>query len=106
MIAIRSEKEISMDYNRSISMTHELEEIAERFRRITQEEAINELNTLASNWRGENSDHFMRMVSTYLRSTSDVATELERIASRLRANAQAVYNAEMNAIRIASERNY
>ncbi len=103
---MKTEQEISMDYNRAMSMTDELSEIAEMFRKLTQEEAIGQLNTLAADWKGENSDHFVRKAADYLRSTSDISSELDKLANNIRANARAVYNAEMEALRLAQERNY
>ena len=103
---MKSFEQISMEYNRAMSMTNELSEIAENFRKLTQQEAIGQLNTLATDWKGENSDHFVRKAADYLRGTSEISSELDKLARNLRANARAVYNAEMTALRLAQERNY
>ena len=103
---MKNEAKISMDYNRTISMANNLLELASQFKKITQEDAIAQLNTLNSNWKGENSEHFIRKASGYLQSKADVADQLEELANSIKINAQNVYNAEMQALRIARERTY
>lgn len=103
---MKTANEISMDYNRAMQMTNELIELAARFRQATQQDAVNQLNSLNANWKGENAEHFVSKAAKYFRSTADVADQLESIAKGIKANAQSVYNAEMTALRIAQTRNY
>ena len=103
---MKSSEKISMDYNRTVKMANELLELASQFRKITQEKAISQLNTLNANWKGENAEHFVRKAGGYLQSKSEVAEQLEELANSIKINSQNVYNAEMNALRIAQQRTY
>lgn len=103
---MKSEYEISMDYNRAMSMTRELEELAVKFRNLTQQEAFQRLNYISANWKGENAEHFTRKAGDYLRKTTSISDYLEKVAGLIKQNAQNVYNAEMTALRIAQQRSY
>jgi uncharacterized protein YukE len=103
---MKSEEKISMDYNRTIKMADELIELAFKFRNLTKEEAMSQLNTLGSNWKGENAEHFVRKAAGYLQMASESADQLEDLARAIKTNAQNVYNAEMHALRLAQQRSY
>ena len=103
---MKSRYEITLDYNKAMGMTRELSDLAVRFRRLTSNEAKEQLRVLHSGWQGENADHFIGKTDSYLDSTGEIANYLERVADLIRQNAQTVYNAEMTALRIAEERSY
>ncbi len=103
---MKSRYEISMDYQRVLSMTNELDELASTLRKETKQNGANTLRTLGAGWSGENAQQFISKANSFLDKTEETASYLNSMASQIRANARRVYLAELEALRIAQQRNY
>ena len=103
---MKTRYEITMDYNRVMSMTSELESLGESFRRVAADQSRDAIRNLGGSWQGENYSAFMRKAETALDDANEIAEFICNMARQIRSNARYVYNAEMEAVRLAEERNY
>ena len=92
---MKTKQQISMDYQRVLSLTSELDRLADELSKEIGEKTDENLGLLRSGWDGDNASEFS------LKKTADA---IKKISAGIRSNAQMVYNAEMEAIRIALER--
>lgn len=98
---IKSKQQISMDYNRVLSLTAELDRLADELSKEINAKTENNLGLLLSGWEGENASQFSQKISEMQGNSQKTAEAIKKISAGIRSNAQNVYNAEMEAIRIA-----
>lgn len=99
-----TEKTIQMNYRRSLEQAKELEEQAARLHRVASSDLETMLVQLRSAWTGANADQYAAKCCVLQQKIEKTALELERSAQTLRAAAQRLYHAEMEALRLAQER--
>ena len=97
---------IELNYEKAINYANELAGIADLLKNDVSQ-SINEAKTItSSSWDGQNSIKYVNKVSLVNAKNKASAIELETLASTIRAAAQRVYEAEMEALRIEKEREY
>jgi uncharacterized protein YukE len=97
---------IALNYEKAINYANELAGIADLLKNDVSQ-SINEAKTItSSSWDGQNSIKYVNKVSLVNAKNKASAIELETLASTIRAAAQRVYEAEMEALRIEKEREY
>lgn len=101
-----SRSEIRFNFKTAIRQAERLEESAEQLKRLAKRSLESSLDTLSGSWKGENAGAYIQKGVTLQREIADTSDELERVASDIRRIAKRIYDAEMEALRIASERDY
>lgn len=96
--------QISMDFGQAKRKADELERIADELGRLLGTEFADTLNNLGNNWKGDNAQAYIRKGFSLKEKMEQTAMELRASASTIRAVAKNIYDAEMEAIRIAEER--
>lgn len=103
---MRSRSEIIMDYNRVMGLADQLDSLVGKLKQEMDGTVRGTLDSLRSAWQGENSELFMSRSYDFISNAASSADSLQSFAYSIRSNAQRVYNAEMEALRIAEERSY
>lgn len=103
---MRSRSEIIMDYNRVMGLADQLDSFAGKLKQEVDGTVRGTLDSLRAAWQGENSELFMSRSYDFISNAASSADSLQSFAYSIRSNAQRVYNAEMEALRIAEERSY
>lgn len=99
-----SRYQIQMDFNKAGQKANELDDIADRLSRIAETDLQNILNGLGNDWKGDNADAYIRKGSGIGENMRETVKNLRSTAATIRTIAQNIYNAEMEALRIAEER--
>ena len=103
---MRSRSVIIMDYNRVMGLADQLDSLAGKLKQEMDGTVRGTLDSLRAAWQGENSELFMSKSYNFISNAASSADSLQSFAYSIRSNAQRVYNAEMEALRIAEERSY
>lgn len=101
---MQTERQIKLDYNRTKKYASELEEEATRLTKIANNEFGGVLDELRTVWKGDNAEKYVRKGEQLKSDITKTAKSLKSIASVMRSNAQTIYQAEMENLRIAQER--
>lgn len=99
-----SRYQIQMDFNKAGQKAGELDDIADRLSKIAETDLPNILNGLGSDWKGDNADAYIRKGVGVGENMRETVKDLRNTAATIRKIAQNVYDAEMEALRIAEER--
>lgn len=97
---------IQFDLDQARRQADRLDSIAENLDGLGRNKLNNTMQTLSQNWRGANANAYLSKGSNLQREITSSASELHNIASDIRTIAQNIYNAEMESLRIAEEREY
>lgn len=103
---MKNAHQISMDYNRVIALTDELDHLAEDLGREINERTNDNLTLLLSGWGGDNSSAFVNKISQMQGNYQDIISAIKMIADSIRRNAKMVYNAEMEALRLINTKSH
>lgn len=95
---------IQMDFDKAKRQADELDDIAESVDREANRSLTDTLNALGNDWRGENADKYIKKGFILKESMNDTAGQLHQAAATIRFVAKRIYDAEMENIRIAEER--
>lgn len=101
---MKTKQQISMDYQRVLSLTSELDRLADELSKEIGEKTDENLGLLRSGWEGDNASEFSLKIGQLQGNSKKTADAIKKISAGIRSNANMVYNAEMEAIRIALER--
>ncbi|MBQ9136704.1 MAG: WXG100 family type VII secretion target [Lachnospiraceae bacterium] len=96
--------QVTMDFNSAKSKANELDRIAGDLKRLANTDLDGTMTDLSADWKGDNATAYIRKGQNLKEQIQDTVSSLERTADTIRAIAQNIYNAEMEAIRIAEER--
>lgn len=99
-----SEYSITFNYNKAVKQAGELEEIAQEIRKVANDKMETSIQTVDKNWDGATSKKFVTKSKQLKSKVVDSADDIEKIASTIKTMAKAIYDAEMEALRIAQER--
>lgn len=99
-----SRYQIQMDFNKAGQKANELDGIADRLSSVAERELPNILDALGSDWKGDNADAYIRKGAGVGENMRETVKDLRNTASTIRTIARNIYNAEMEALRIAEER--
>lgn len=99
-----SEFQIQMDFSRAKQKAQDLDNIANDLSRISGNDLQNTLEGLSREWKGENANKYLKKGYTLKENMDKTVRNLRSVASTIRTIAKNTYNAEMEALRIARER--
>ena len=97
---------IQFDFDQARRQADSLDRIAGNLDDLGKNKLDNSMQTLSQNWRGANADAYLTKGGALKQEITSSASELRNIASDIRTIARNIYNAEMEALRIAEEREY
>lgn len=93
-----------MNYREAMQQARDLDTLAGRIRSTANQKVEESMQLLSSGWKGNNATEFLRKYSELKRQILESAEELRSIADDIRRAARIVYNAEMEALRIAQSK--
>ncbi len=99
-----SRYQIEMDFSRANQKAQDLDDIASDLSRLGNTDLENTLQGLSSEWKGDNATKYVQKGGELKSKISTTAANLRNVASTIRAIARNTYNAEMEALRIAEQR--
>ena len=95
---------ITIDFEKTMRQAAQLDECAEKLRRMTNNEYAKSMQTLANAWKSESASAFFGKGESLRRNLDNNARDLETIANNLRRAARRIYEAEKKAEEIAKQR--
>lgn len=101
---MKTEYQLYLDYRRAKGAVAELRAIARDARRTADQEFSTALKSVGQSWDGESAEEFVSKGRKLRDKMYQEAANIERIATTAESMAQATYQAEMRAVRIARER--
>lgn len=101
-----SRASIEFDFRKAKQQAVRLDAAAEQLRRIANNNFQDTLQGISASWTGENSRHYLDKGMKLKNQMAQTARKLNGIASEIRTAAQRIYFAEMEALRIAEEREF
>ena len=101
----KSSFQINMDFQKSKNQASKLEEAANSIRRESRR-FTSCRNDVATAWTGDNASKFTNKMGMVAEDLEKMAKNLEKTADAIRKNAKTIYDAEMEAKRIADMRTY
>ncbi|MBT9778510.1 hypothetical protein GPL15_18585 [Clostridium sp. MCC353] len=101
-----SRSEIRFNFRTAIRQAERLETSADQLKKLANTSLDNSLGTLSENWKGENAGAYIRKGAMLQKEIAATSEELNRVAGDIRRIAKRIYDAEMEALRIASRRDY
>ena len=99
-----SRYQIQMNFSQAERKAAELDGIAGDLSRLSGTDLHNTLNSLGNNWKGENAGLYIGKGFQLMENMEKTAASLRQTAETIRSVARNIYNAEMEALRIAEER--
>lgn len=99
-----SRYQIQMNFSQAERKAAELDDIAGDLTRLSGTDLQNTLNSLGNNWKGENAGLYIGKGFQLIENMEKTAASLRQTAETIRSVARNIYNAEMEALRIAEER--
>lgn len=97
---------IEFDFLQAVKRAEELEQSAAAMKKIAEEELEVSLQNLAVSWTGENAREYLNKVFRLKEKMSITSENLNQAARVVREIAQRTYEAEKEALEIATERDY
>ena len=101
---MKTSAQIKMNYREAMQQARDLDTLAGKIRTTANQKVEQSMQLLSSGWKGHHASAFLRHYSELKRQILASADELNSIADDIRRTAQIVYNAEMEALRIAQTR--
>lgn len=95
---------IAFDLNRALRQADEIDSVANNLKRQARDKLDGSMQMLSRNWQGTNANAYIEKGNTLRGNVSSYASQLNGIASDVRTIAHNIYEAEMEALRIAEER--
>lgn len=99
-----TEKQISVNYSQAKSCASTMEEEADKLRKLAEQEFGASIAEIRTAWKGENAELYIQKCEQLKEEMLSTAKTLAAIASAVRSQAQAIYNAEMENLRIIQEK--
>lgn len=97
---------IEFDFKKALGQADKINAIADRLGRLSGTEFENTMQNLSAGWKGDNASQYLSKGSRLQEKMNGTVKELYSVASDIREIAKRVYDAEMAALAIASERKY
>ena len=94
---------IKFNFSQAKLQAQKLEAIAAEMRRTANQNFESAVSQLAGGWKGESASLYLRKAEIVRNDILKTARDLEAVAGSIRKVAQKVYNAEMEAKRLADE---
>ncbi len=99
-----NEYQIKMDFSKAKQHAQKLDEVADSLSRLAGTELQNTLEGLNNEWQGDNAVKYIQKGYIVKEDMDKTVKNLRKVADSIRTIAQNIYNAEMEALRIARER--
>lgn len=101
-----TKEKIEMDFKQALKQADGIDAAANQLNNLSGRKFRESLDNLSANWRGECASMYLAKGGQLQEQMNGTAKELHAVAADLRTLARRVYDAEMNAWRIATSRNY
>lgn len=101
---MRSRDQIYFDFSAARREAGRLDDLADALSQSAVDGMENTSRQVGRAWRGESANTYMRKSAALQEQLDRTVSELREIARDIRAIAKAVYDAEMEALRIATQR--
>lgn len=101
-----SRSSINFNFRQAREKAEELENIADDLKRMSSQKLQSSFQNLSSSWKGTNADAYLAKGAALQGDIVGTASQLCTIAATIRQVAQRIYEAEMEALEAAEERNY
>lgn len=99
-----SRTEIRFNFKQALSQADKLDSVAERLERVSAKSIENSMQVLTSAWKGNNASAFLKKETVLKGDIKATAANIHGIADDIRRIARRLYDAEMEALRIANKR--
>lgn len=99
-----SRYQIQMDFSRANQKASDLDNIANDLSRLSGTDLQNTLNSLGNDWKGDNATLYIQKGFSLKENLDETVKSIRNTASTIRSIAKNIYDAEMEALRIAEER--
>lgn len=97
---------IKLNFNRAKQQADRLEEIGNEIKRMANRDYEDTLNGISVAWKGENANAYLSKARVLQNNIAGTGDDLIAVANEIRRKAQRVYNAEMEALKIAEQREF
>ena len=97
---------IEFDFRKALGQAEKIDTIADTLGRLSRTEFENTMQNLSAGWKGGNASIYLSKGNRLQEKMNGTVKELYSVASDIREIAKRVYDAEMAALAIASERKY
>lgn len=94
---------IRFDFTQAKAEASRLESIADEMKRLANSNMENSLDCLSTGWQGESATLYLKKGNNVKKDILAVANDLYAVANSIRTVARKIYNAEMEAKRLAEE---
>lgn len=101
---MKTSAQIQFDFDQARRRATDIEEIAADLSQLSRRDMENVMAELAGVWKGESARLFQAKADTLQGEMKKTADDLRGIAATIREIARRMYEAEMEALRIASQR--
>lgn len=99
-----SRRTIEFDFRLAKQKANELDEIAENLQNLSNNKLNNTMQNLSAGWKGESASLYLSKGQTLQEEMIKTSKNLRQVAGTIRTVAKRIYEAEMEALRIAEER--
>lgn len=99
-----SRSEIYFNYHKAIRQAGELEQVAERLQRLSTGDIQETMNEINSAWKSDSSPAYLQKGAQLQKNVEATSKNLRNVASSIRTIARRILRAELEAWRIAHER--
>lgn len=99
-----SRERIEMDFTRATQKANELDGIADNLSKLADTDLQNTLDGLNNDWKGDNAGEYIKKGFALKENMDKTVKGIRDTASTIRTVAKNIYDAEMEALRIAEER--
>ena len=99
-----SRYQIQMDFNKAAQKANELDGIADNLSRLADTDLQNTLDGLNNDWKGDNAGEYIKKGFALKENMDKTVKDIRSTAGTIRTVAKNIYDAEMEALRIAEER--
>lgn len=97
---------IELNFRKALAQADSLDEAAEQLENLSRKKFQTNLDNLSASWKGDGASLYMAKGNWLQEQIDGVAKELHAAAAGIRTTANRMYQAEMNAWKIATSRNY
>ena len=101
---MRTSSEIYFDFTNARRQADRLDSLADKLSRQTVKGMEQTTQSASQAWTGDNGSKYVQKGADLKNQINETVTELRSVAADIRSAAQRVYNAEMEALRIAQQR--
>ncbi len=97
---------IEFDFRQALAQADRIDGVADRLSSLSGRQFGATMQNLSANWKGENASGYLNKGARLQDKMNGTVNELRNTAGDIRRIARALYDAEMEALEIASRREY